>query len=156
MINYTIRPLQWVGERTPADDRFWSQVEIGSVPVARPDLGVCWLYTGQQTDNGYGRFWADGHHTVAHVWLWERENGPVPAGLQLDHLCRVRPCVRPTHLEPVTALENVRRSNGNGRRTHCPRGHLYDDGNTRVYRGRRYCRACNSNGGRGRALGVAS
>ncbi len=68
----------------------------------------------------------------------------IQPGMQLDHLCRNRQCVNPEHLEEVTASENTRRQDHAGRRkTECPRGHPYDDGNTRINsQGKRVCRAC--------------
>jgi HNH endonuclease len=130
--------------------RFWSYVNVDG-PAVSEILGPCWLWQGGDlSPNGYGRFFADGHKTVAHKWIWERQHGPVPAGLELDHLCSGRLCVRPSHLEPVTPEENHARSDHSGKRTHCPHGHEYTPENTRWYRGRRYCRACNNNGGQGR------
>lgn len=78
------------------------------------DVSGCLLWTASKTPNGYGRF---GYRTnggkpqffLAHRWFYERYVGPIPAGLQLDHLCRVRGCVRWDHLEPVTGRENVLR-----------------------------------------------
>jgi len=65
--------------------------------------------------------------------------GPIPEGLDLDHLCRNRSCVNPGHLEPVTHRENMRRA----RKTHCRQGHPFDDENTRITpTGERRCRAC--------------
>lgn len=60
--------------------------------------------------NGYSRFKVNGRSVYAHVLAWEEANGPVPNGLELDHLCRVHPCRNPDHLEPVTHAENMRRS----------------------------------------------
>jgi hypothetical protein len=92
-----------------ASVRFWAKVDkVGPVPEHRPDLGPCWLWTASLDGQGYGRF-SDGKRRGAHVVAWEAECGPVPDGLELDHLCRVRRCVRVSHLEPVTGGENVRR-----------------------------------------------
>ena len=69
----------------------------------------CWLWIGGQNGHGYGQVNRDGRLWQAHRWYWEQEHGPVPEGLELDHLCRNRACVRPDHLEPVTRTENTRR-----------------------------------------------
>lgn len=68
----------------------------------------CWIWGGQFNDRGYGL--TTGAHRLAHRAVWVNANGPVPDGMELDHLCRVRACVRPEHLEPVTHQENMRRS----------------------------------------------
>lgn len=76
------------------------------------DVDGCWLWVGAIDKNtGYGRFHAgDGRRTVnAHRFAYETFVGPIPPGLDLDHLCRVRACVRPSHLEPVTRRENLLR-----------------------------------------------
>lgn len=71
----------------------------------------CWLWKGATAPNGYGRVGVAGTHRVvqAHRAMYERANGPVPAGVDLDHLCRVRHCVNPAHLEPVDRKTNARR-----------------------------------------------
>lgn len=87
---------------------------------------------------------------MAHRVVYEHELGPIPAGLTLDHLCRVRSCVNPAHLEPVTIGVNVLRGNTFAARqvalTACPAGHPYDVTNTYVRqgerRGERECRTC--------------
>lgn len=113
-------------------------------------VGECWIMSVGLDRNGYSRLRADGALWWAHRWVWSRLVGPVPDGLQLDHLCRNRACVRPDHLEPVSASENVRRSTAgvslshvNGDKTHCMHGHIFDAKNT-YYRpsGGRSCRAC--------------
>lgn len=103
----------------------------------------CWVW--QRTlVKGYGQFMVDGVKKGAHVHFWERENGPVPEGLELDHLCRRPLCVRPSHCEAVTHAENQRRRAAAV--THCPADHPYDEVNTLVRKsGARHCRACNRN-----------
>jgi hypothetical protein len=131
--------------------RFWAMVEVGPSPTCRPDLGPCWLWTG----NGerYGGFVVgQGRTHRAHVVCYEAMIGVVPEGLQLDHLCRVTRCVRPGHLEPVTGRENVLRGTGfaavNAAKTHCVHGHEFTPANTAWstrasgYK-RRTCRTCN-------------
>jgi HNH endonuclease len=71
----------------------------------------CWIWQMAMQDNGYGHF-ADrstGYTGTAHRWFYEQEHGPTPPGAQHDHLCRVKACVNPTHLELVTCAENARR-----------------------------------------------
>ena len=106
----------------------------------------CWEWVGC-THNGYGITFHHGKNVRAHRYYYEREHGPIPEGLQLDHLCRNRKCVRPGHLEAVTRKENILRGIGptaiHARKTHCPQGHPYTAENT--YRdglNRRYCVMC--------------
>jgi hypothetical protein len=94
--------------------------------------GDCWLFVGARSEGGYGHFWNGRRVMPAHRWVWEHLVGPIADGLELDHLCRVRACVNPDHLEPVTPLENTRRSFGNNRKTHCPQGHPYDGDNLAI------------------------
>jgi len=132
--------------------RFWAKVRIGSIPTHRPDLGPCWEWTASQVGNGYGQFgtWTGNGNNRAHRVAYTSLVGPIPAGLQSDHLCRNRLCVNPEHLELVTLRENVLRGEGpaaqHARKTHCPKGHPYDEKNTYLLvigNGvRRYCRAC--------------
>lgn len=107
----------------------------------------CWLWTGSTLADGYGQIRHEGDtraHRVAHVLFI----GPIPEGLVVDHLCGVKLCVRPDHLEAVTQAENVRRSKAHI--THCPKGHPYDGPNLYVRPGSqtRSCRACSRIAGR--------
>lgn len=126
---------------TPTE-RFWAYVE---------KTDTCWLWTGYRNELGYGFFAPRGSRNVrAYRWAYEEVYGSVPQGLELDHLCGVRACVRPTHLEPVTHLENVRRGR-TATKTHCVSGHAFDDVNTYIKidsRGRasRTCRTCRREG----------
>lgn len=70
---------------------------------------TCWLWTGTKNPNGYGRFSHNGRTVQAHRFSYEMHIDTIPPGMQLDHLCRVRHCVRPNHLEPVTQQENLSR-----------------------------------------------
>lgn len=84
----------------------------------------------------------------AHRVAYELTRGPIPAGMEIDHLCRVRSCVNPDHLEAVTRGENLRRGRGKtGAQTHCKRGHELTPENTYRYVNRRgyvcrHCRQC--------------
>lgn len=78
--------------------------------LSEPDpFGGCLLWTGALNDGGYGRVKVRGRFRRAHIVAFEIANGPVPDGLRLDHLCRVRSCINARHLEPVTSGENTRR-----------------------------------------------
>lgn len=93
------------------EERFWPKVDKhGPIPEFDPDLGRCWLWTAGLFRLGYGAFWFHHNQEYAHVVSFRLEKGAIPHGTELDHLCRVRHCVNPDHLEPVTHAENMRRS----------------------------------------------
>ncbi len=110
-----------------------------------PNSG-CWLWLGYLHPAGYGRIVnPDGTTTGAHRAIYEELVRLIPDGLQLDHLCRVRCCVNPQHLEPVTCGENIRRGEtgkNNGDKTHCKYGHEYTPANTVISKDGRSCRTC--------------
>jgi hypothetical protein len=127
-------------ERTLA--RFESKY---SVPIGTG----CWIWHGGRHELGYGRFWSGSSVVPSHRISYEHYRGPIPNGLEIDHLCRVHSCVNPWHLEPVTHTENVRRGDSRiasslrGEAiTHCKHGHVLDGQNTYLSFGSRQCRAC--------------
>ena len=127
-------------ERSALGERFWSKVDLnGPASAHRPDLGSCWIWTAARNKNGYGVYWFAGRMVLAyHLPL-----GPVADGVERDHLCRVRECVRPDHLEAVTHQVNMSRSEP-ATRDRCPWDHAYTPENTHVVKatGARQCRTC--------------
>lgn len=127
-------------EGTP-EERFWAKVDA---------MGVCWEWTAFKNHDGYGQFRIDGRMKGSHRVAWEFLVGPISEGNQIDHRCRNRACCNPDHLEEVTQHENVLRGRaaikGLNLKTHCKRGHEYNDENTYkyVWRGNpvRYCMRC--------------
>src|SRR5882757_1653346 len=125
-------------------DNFWSLV--GSLLP-----NDCWPWLGDVAIVGYGRFSLDSQRLYAHRIAYELIKGPIPAGLQIDHLCRNRVCCNPSHLEAVTQQENLRRGNGiaaiHAHKTHCPQGHPYSGENLKINKtnGGRICAECHRN-----------
>lgn len=117
------------------EERFWRKVRI---------TPSCWLWLASKDSGGYGAFTYNGKQERAHRVSYLLAKGEFPGqGLCLDHLCRVRSCVNPDHLEAVTFRENQRRGLAGVLKTHCPSGHTFDEANTYVTRGgHRQCREC--------------
>ena len=121
--------------------------------VREEDPSACWPWLGARLPAGYGvfQFERNGRKEIlAHRAGYRMTRGEIPAGLQLDHLCRNKWCVNPYHLEPVTGRENMRRSAGaHARKTHCSRGHELIEGNLVLNQtplGRKSCLICNRAG----------
>jgi len=102
----------------------------------------CWKWHGQFDRNGYGNLTWKGKRTGAHRVSYEVHTGPIPEGMQIDHLCRNKTCVNPAHLEPVTQQENIRRAAA--AKTHCRNGHEYSAVDVASKPGSARCRKCQS------------
>lgn len=113
--------------------------------IPEPNTG-CWLWTAFCMDNGYGQFTFGGKHYLAHRASYTHFNGVIPEEKQIDHICKVRCCVNPDHLEAVTCRENLLRGETvtahHATKNACDNGHPYTAENTRVWKGIRICRAC--------------
>ena len=130
--------------RNPAE-RFFEKVVF---------TDTCWLWTSTTTPLGYSRFSFEGKSVYAHRWVYEFCVAYIEDGLTIDHLCRVRHCVNPNHLEVVSQRENIMRSPdqisaNNARKTHCKRGHPFSGTNLIIGsngkgRTKRICRICES------------
>lgn len=137
-----------------------SNVQIGRGSLVTVDLlyflerskkrGECWEWLGARNNDGYGTSGPARRvlgTAFVHRAIWVLRYGPVPDGLEIDHRCRNRACLRPAHLELVSHRANMRRAphiKAQLLRTHCPRGHAYSNENVYVAPNdsRRHCRAC--------------
>ena len=125
-------------KRIIAEERFWLKVN---------KTETCWLWTKAHTEDGYGIFWYKNKNVRAHRFAYELLVDKIGNDLTIDHLCRIRNCVNPAHLEVVTMVENLRRGNGicsiNAKKTHCKRGHAFIEGSYyKVGDYGRNCKAC--------------
>lgn len=136
--------FNYPGYRGSEEVRFWSKVQVNY------ETG-CWEWRANHIKTGHGLFHAQTRKPKerqplvwAHRWAYEYCVGPIPHGLEIDHLCRNPKCVNPAHLEPVTSkINSLRGLNNqcakNARKTHCPKGHAYSGVNSF---GGRICKTC--------------
>lgn len=129
------------------EPNFWDN----ATPV--PFAG-CFLWLRGKNNMGYGQLFVKGKMVLAHRRAWELENGPIPEGTCVLHSCDTPLCVNPRHLFLGTMKDNQQDSASKGRaffvsdlnpqklKWRCPKGHVYDKENTRLYKGTRSCRTC--------------
>src|SRR5688572_9172085 len=108
-----------VYKRPDALTRFWAKVK---------KVDGHWIWQGRPNAHGYGRITVDGVLRYAHSYSYEIHVGPIPEGLEIDHLCRIKMCVKPECLEATAKITNTMRGDGpaakNRRKSHCARaGH---------------------------------
>ena len=124
--------------------RFWSKADVDSI-------SECWIWSGSRVGNGYGQIQWNGRVQYSHRVAYMELCGEIAEELEIDHLCRVRACCNPSHMEPVSHRTNGLRGVGipaqNARKTHCKRGHEFTEENTymqsrRVGVAGRVCREC--------------
>ena len=132
--------MNWGDSRL--SDRFWSKV------VPEPNSG-CWLWVGSIKNNGYAQVTFKCEVEYAHRLAYSALVGKIEDSLQIDHLCKVKCCVNPIHLEVVSQQENLRRAAAwtyQTEKLYCPRGHAYEGKNlyTNPNRPGRACRACHA------------
>ena len=137
----SLEPLTGALGKGVSMDHFWQY-------VAKSNPTECWQWKGGTTGRGYGSFWDGARYTGAHRIAYSFAKGPIPEGLQIDHLCRNKLCVNPAHLEAVTQKVNVLRGIGitaqNAKKTHCVNGHEFTKKNTMQWSGGRACKACHN------------
>ena len=146
----------WPYEKVVDDARNRAEKFIERVPMSG-----CWIWTGHvHKKHGYGRFAFMGKTRNAHRVLYEIYKGKPDESKDIDHLCRVRSCVNPNHLEAVTRSINLKRGDTGknlkpfaadnarkyfARQTKCKNGHDRIPENIYLYRGQRHCRLCRAN-----------
>lgn len=114
----------------------------------------CHIFDNGTSSQGYGRIAINRKAIYVHRYVWERDIGPIPDGMSIDHICRVRNCCNVNHLRVVTHQVNMTENivgscwQKNAAKTHCPKGHPYDETNTIIVRTKsgngRKCRTCDN------------
>lgn len=137
------RPIEF--KRQPGSEPI---IRWNEVPCMVTGLGPCHVFIGAKNSDGYGHFKMGNRWPRVHRYVWEKANGPIPAGMFMDHICRNRACCNLNHLRVVTPWQGAHENCGasvasaNASRTRCPLGHPYDGENTYWYDGRRQCLTC--------------
>jgi len=128
--------------RTPVNLSLTGSELTRFVNHIKVDANGCWVWQAGRHSGGYGQFHQGGRALYAHRVAYTTYRGPIPEGLELDHLCRNPPCVNPAHLEPVTHQQNMARGLI-AQKTHCAHGHPFTPETTYIRRnGKRMCRVC--------------
>jgi hypothetical protein len=121
-------------------DNFWSKAD------RLEEYGDCLIWMPERKTVTYGQYWKGDRMVLAHRFAYMLIVGEIPKGLCIDHLCRTPACVNPEHLEAVTERENILRGVSapakNAKKTHCKRGHEFNEINTYKVPGGRACRTC--------------
>jgi len=125
------------------DEMFFQQVDKTS------SLKGCWLWTGFIHPTGYVYFWYKGSCVKGHRYVYELYEGPIPNGYDVHHICEVKICVNPSHLEALPRKEHAKQhsvmyseTSWQIKKTHCPQGHEYTPENTYLRYNKRYCSKC--------------
>lgn len=119
-------------------------IRLCPAPMESSLGGSCWVFQGDIAPSGYGSVHIGTHGAFAHRVAWILLRGPIPRQTEIHHLCKVRRCINPDHMQLVTRKEHMR-IEGYALQTHCIHGHLFDESNTYIRRdghGGRMCRAC--------------
>jgi hypothetical protein len=127
-----------ISDIKPVELRFYSKIQFD-------ENTWCWNWTACKSSLGYGQFVVKNKKLMAYRFSYELLKGHIPSGLELDHLCRNPKCVNPDHLEAVTHQENIKRGNSGKlqkSKTHCIRGHEFNQENIYPYRNNRHCKEC--------------
>ena len=122
--------------------------------IGEPD--TCWPWPKYLKPNGYGFLRVVGKNKYVHRLSYEMFVGPIPEGMTIDHLCKMRHCINPAHMEVVTRGENSLRGESpfsqNARKTHCKHGHEFTAENTRFVKMGRECKVCGKEKSRKRSM----
>lgn len=133
------KPFDRIYRTIPIEEKFDRRIQMDGVTT-------CWYWAGN-TNRVYGIIQHKKRAILAHRYAYERFVGPIPAGLEIDHMCRNVLCVNPRHLRAVTRLENMRaipmevRARGQRKPT-CAKGHPYTEQSTMWVGSERVCRIC--------------